>query len=170
IPIYLREQDLDVISKTNYYLVDQSQVSSGGTVAQLQFKAIDEKPFEVEGLTLTPLPVWHGRPFTCFGFRFGDVCYISDVSEIPGETARLVEGCGLLILDALRPESTHGSHFTIEQAIEHVRLLRPKRTLFTDMAHDIDHEPVDQWLHGLKKSDGLDIRLAYDGLRVPVDL
>ena len=35
IPIYLRREDLDIVSKTAYYLVDRTQMTSGGTVAIL---------------------------------------------------------------------------------------------------------------------------------------
>ena len=34
IPIYLRNEDLEVIKKTFYYLVDTSNITSGGTVAK----------------------------------------------------------------------------------------------------------------------------------------
>ena len=170
IPIYLRDVDLEVVSKSSFYLVDMSKATGGGGVARLTFTLIDERPLEVEGLTFTPLPVLHGRNSTAFGFRFGEVCYVSDSSEIPSATRDLMAGCELLVLDALRPERTHGSHFTLEEAVEHARLLKPGRTLLTDMAHDIDHEPVDAWLRSLKASEGLDIGLSYDGLCLTVEL
>ena len=164
VQVFVREIDMRVLSKTHYYLVPGQPTDSAGSVARLEFELFDESPFEVQGLTLTPLTVEHGKGFTTSGFRFGDVCYVPDTSGIPDDTAELITGCDLLIIDALRPESTHGSHLTIEQAIDEVRRLGPRRAVFTDMAHDVDHEPVNRQLRSLLDSDGLDIQLAYDGM------
>jgi phosphoribosyl 1,2-cyclic phosphodiesterase len=57
------------------------------------------------------LPVWHGQGYRSLGFRFGRVCYISDVSDIPKETYKLLEDCELLIMDALRPDRSSSTHF-----------------------------------------------------------
>ena len=164
VEVFVREVDMRVLSRTHYYLVPGRGVDSAGSVARLEFEVFDEAPFMVQELTLTPLPVEHGKGFTTSGFRFGNVCYVPDTSRIPDETARLIYGCDLLILDALRPESTHGSHLTIEQAIDEVKRLKPRRAVFTDMAHDVHHHPVNQQLRSLLDSDGLDIELAYDGM------
>ena len=43
IPIFLRNQDLEIVSKTAYYLVDRTQMTSGGTVAILDFQTVDER-------------------------------------------------------------------------------------------------------------------------------
>ena len=164
VQVFAREVDMRVLSKTHYYLVPGNDTDSAGSVARLEFEVFEESPFQVQGMTLTPLTVEHGKGFTTSGFRFGDVCYVPDTSGIPDETAQLMEGCDLLIIDALWPESTHGSHLTIEQAIDEVRRLRPRRALFTDMAHDVDHHPVNRQLRSLRDSDNLDIELAYDGM------
>ncbi len=169
VPVYLRPEDQDVIRKTHYYLIPGQNTDSAGSVARLDFRTYDERPFDVEGLALTPLPVEHGRGFTTSGFRFGGVSYVPDTSCIPDDTARLMEGSEVLIIDALRPEATHGSHLTIEQAVEEVRRLRPYRALFTDMAHDVDYETWNQRLGLLWNSDGLDIELAYDGMSFEVE-
>ncbi|XP_059640957.1 putative hydrolase C777.06c isoform X2 [Cornus florida] len=118
----------------------------------------------------TPLPVWHGQNYRSLGFRFGNVCYISDVSEIPEETYPLLKDCEILIMDALRPDRSSSTHFGLPKALEEVRKIKPKRTLFTGMMHLMDHEKVNADLAKLMETEGLDIQLSYDGLRVPVTL
>jgi phosphoribosyl 1,2-cyclic phosphodiesterase len=76
----------------------------------------------------------------------------------------------LLILDALRPERTHGTHFTLEEAVNQVRRLRPMRTLLTDATHAIDHETVNIKLAKLQESEGIDIQYAYDGMDIEINL
>ena len=170
IPIYLRPQDLDVVSRTHFYLVDQSKQTGGGGVSKLDFRSVDETPFDVLGLTFTPLPVMHGENYTAFGYRFGGFSYVSDASAIPESTAGLIEGSDILVMDALRPERRHRSHFTLEEAIEQALRFRARKTLLVDMTHDIDHESINAQLSKLAATEGLDIELAYDGLRLDVDL
>ncbi|KAK9101341.1 hypothetical protein Scep_024771 [Stephania cephalantha] len=195
IPIYVAERDFEVMKKTHYYLVDTSVVLPGAAVSDLQFNIISEEPFVVHDLKITPLPVWHGRGYRSLGYRFGNVCYISDVSEIPEETYPLLENCEILILDALRPDRSSATHFGLPQALEEVRKIKPKRTLFTGspllqhghtdagaylsnhycvvnegMMHLMDHEKVNEDLVKLRDSEGLNVELSYDGLRVPASL
>lgn len=170
IPIYVAKRDFEVMKKTHYYIVDTSVVVPGAAVSDLQFNIISEDPFIVHGLKITPLPVWHGLGYRSLGFRFGNICYISDVSEIPEETYQLLKNCELLILDALRPDRSSSTHFGLPKALEEVRKIQPKRTLFTGMMHLMDHEKVNEYLKQLMETEGLDVQLSYDGLRVPVTL
>ncbi|XP_057978473.1 putative hydrolase C777.06c [Malania oleifera] len=169
IPIYVAKRDFEVMQKTHYYLVDTSVIIPGAAVSELQFNIIHEKPFVVSGLKFTPLPVWHGRGYRSLGFRFGNVCYISDVSEIPEETYPLLKNCEILILDALRPDRSSSTHFGLPKALEEVRKIQPKRTFFTGMMHLMDHEKVNEDLSKLIQ-EGLDVQLSFDGLCVPVTL
>ena len=129
LPIYLRDADYKQVQSLFYYLVDRTKKTGGGGVAKLNFKSINASPFTIDGLRIIPLPVEHGKNREVFGYRFGPVSYISDASSISDETADLIRGSELLILDALRPKRTHGTHFTLEEAIDQARRLRPARTL-----------------------------------------
>lgn len=170
IPIYVAERDYEVMKMTHYYLIDTSVVIPGAAVSALQFNIIKEEPFMVHNLEVIPLPVWHGQGYRSLGFRFADICYISDVSDIPEETYKLLENCELLIMDALRPDRSSSTHFGLPRAIDEVRKIKPKKTLFTGMMHLMDHEKVNNDLSGLMETEGLDIQLSYDGLRIPVRL
>ena len=170
LPIYLRDSDYKQVESLFYYLADRTKKTGGGGVAKLNFKSISKSPFTIDGLPIIPLPVEHGKNREVFGYRFGPVSYISDASSISEETADLVSGSNLLILDALRPERTHGTHFTLEEAVNQVRRLRPMRTLLTDATHDIDHETVNIKLAKLQESEGIDIQYAYDGMDIEINL
>ena len=71
-----------------------------------------------------------------------------------------MRGLSVLVLDCLRLEP-HGTHFHLEQALEMVRELRPKKTFLTHLGHDFEYS---QWSRKLPKG----IHLAYDGLKIPV--
>ncbi len=169
-PVYARAEDKEALSKTAYYLLNPANSNSGGIVANLDFIFFNNEPFEpVEGLTLTPLTVEHGKGITCNGYRFGDVCYVSDVSSFPDETWDKMQGCQFLIIDSLRYRRTYGSHLTFEQAVEKTLALRPKRSLFVGMSHELEHYSTNAILGKLSKY-GIDAQLAYDGLIVKANI
>ncbi|KAL5999567.1 hypothetical protein ACLOJK_037852 [Asimina triloba] len=95
---------------------------------------------------------------------------MTDASEIPEETYALLKDCEILILDALRPDRSSSTHFGLPRALEEVRKIKPRRTLFTGMMHKMDHDEVNNDLAKLMETEGLDVQLSYDGLRIPVVL
>lgn len=170
IPVYLRPEDLNVVEKTSYYLVDRTQMTSGGTVAFIDFRSIPDEPFKIDTLDITPLAVPHGEVYTANGYRIGNFAYISDASEIPRDVMRQLEGIDTLVIDALRWSRSHGSHLTLEAAVDVAKVLRPRSTLLTDASHGVDHYAANIYLRNSAVSDGLDIQYAYDGLKIEIGL
>lgn len=163
INIYLRKKDFDSISNSHNYLVKRNKLSGGG-VAKLNFSIINKKPFIIHGISFIPLPVMHGKHLEIFGYKFGNVSYISDTSYISKETENLIKGSEILIIDALRPEKTHGTHFTLEEAVEFAKKINAKNTLLTNATHDIDHNKINYQL----KKENIDIKYAYDGQKIKI--
>jgi len=116
-----------------------------------------EGPFEIGGVTWTPVPLLHGD-LPVLGFRVGRIAYCTDVSEIPESSFPLLEGLDVLVLDALQHKK-HTTHFSVEEAIDAARRIGAKQTLFTHIAHALGHEETNR---GLPRG----IRLAHDGQRV----
>lgn len=110
---------------------------------------------------ITPIPILHGQA-EIFAYRFetprSTLVYATDCSHIPEASYELMTGADVLILDALR-HRPHPTHFSIEQALEAVRVLAPRRALFTHIAHDLDHDITNALLPG-------GVELAYDGLHL----
>jgi phosphoribosyl 1,2-cyclic phosphate phosphodiesterase len=126
-----------------------------GYLPKLVFQRITEEPFEVLGQRVVPIPLIHAH-FNVMGFRFGDVAYCTDVSKIPPESWRSLEGLRVLVLDALRLKP-HPGHFNVEEALEVIARLRPERSYLTHIAHDLEHEATNRTLPA-------GVELAYDGL------
>jgi phosphoribosyl 1,2-cyclic phosphate phosphodiesterase len=128
-------------------------------VPRLEFRRISSEPFELLGARVTPIRLLHG-PLEVLGFRFGNVAYCTDTNKIPDESWPLLERLDVLVLDALRYKP-HVTHFGLEEAIEVARRVQARRTLFTHMSHDLEHEATNAAL-----PPGME--LAYDGMRVPL--
>ena len=170
IPVYLRPEDLEVVEKTSYYLVDRSKMTSGGTVAYLDFKTIPDEPFRINDLELKPLAVPHGHTYIANGYHVGDFAYISDASDIPKNVMQRLNGIDTLVLDALRWGNSHGSHLSLEAAVEVAMELRPRRTFLTDASHGVDHYAANRFLREYSATDGLSIQYAYDGMKIEISL
>jgi phosphoribosyl 1,2-cyclic phosphate phosphodiesterase len=154
IPIYAEARCLATIRSTFSYIF-QGNYQFGG-VGKLDPHLING-PFDLWGLTFTPVPVVHGNQ-PILGYRFRDTAYVTDVSEIPESSIPLLQGLDTLILDGLRPKP-HPTHFSIAQALAQVERLKPKRAFFTHIAHDLGHEATNSTLPS-------HVQLAYDGLRL----
>jgi len=152
--IYADERCLATIRRTFAYIFDGNYPYGG--VGKLDPHLI-EGPFDLWGLRVTPVPVLHGS-LPILGYRFRDVAYITDVSEIPETSFSQLEDLDLLILDALR-RKPHPTHLSLEQALAMVERLKPRRALFTHIAHELGHEATNAGLPA-------HVRLAYDGLKL----
>ncbi|MEM1289165.1 MAG: MBL fold metallo-hydrolase [Pseudomonadota bacterium] len=120
-----------------------------------------ERLVEVDGdggtVPFLPIPVQHGD-ITALGFRVGAAAYIPDVSAIDEAQIRSLHDLDVLIIDALRYRA-HGSHFTVEQALELSARIRPKRTILTNMHVDLDYRTLAAELPST-------VEPAYDGLEI----
>ncbi|HJX91842.1 MAG TPA: MBL fold metallo-hydrolase [Pyrinomonadaceae bacterium] len=108
-------------------------------------------------LLITPLEVIHGR-LPVMAYRFNDFAYLTDLSEIPPATMEALRDLDVLVLDCLRFKE-HPTHLWVHKALEFVAELKPNRTFFTHMAHDIKHERDSKRL-----PEG--VEFGYDGLEV----
>ena len=82
----------------------------------------------------------------------------TDLSEIPPSTLDGLRDLDVLALDCLRIRP-HETHLWLEKALQYVEELKPKRTYFTHITHDVKHERDSKLLPE-------NVEWAYDGLVV----
>ena len=141
----------------SYAFIDINQ--SYSERPKLNARIIDDKPFEIEGLEIIPLELYHGQEII-FGYRIGTFAYCTDCSAIPQKTFDKLKGLDVLVLDALR-YTPHPTHFNLEQALEAAERINAKTTYLTHIAHEIKHSELTPQL---PKS----VFLAYDGLQLTI--
>jgi phosphoribosyl 1,2-cyclic phosphate phosphodiesterase len=157
IPCYADARTLDDLRRTFAYIFNPSGASGG--VPQIALFRIGG-PFTLGGLEIVPVPLLHGlRPI--LGFRIGSFAYLTDCSRIPDESWPLLDGVRTLVLDALR-DRPHPTHFSVAEALEVVARLRPERTCFTHICHDLPHAATCARLPR-------GVELAYDGLVLEIE-
>jgi phosphoribosyl 1,2-cyclic phosphate phosphodiesterase len=156
IPCYGNPETMRELALKFDYVFRPTQ--TGGGKPDLEFIAV-EAPFELFGLEVVPLPVWHGElPVT--GYRIGRFAYVTDASRIPPETMAKLEGLDALILNALRHEP-HPTHLSIGEALAVIERLQPARAFLTHLTHRLDHAATEAQLPP-------SVRVGYDGLVIEV--
>lgn len=113
--------------------------------------AIPVKSFDVD----------HGGA-PCCGYRLGRVGYVPDVVRLPEAALASLHDLDVLIIDALR-DTPHPTHATVSQALEWLAILKPRRSVLTNLHVDLDYSALAARLPPR-------VEPAYDGLRLEVEL
>jgi phosphoribosyl 1,2-cyclic phosphate phosphodiesterase len=159
IPCYADRRTWETLRRSFYYVFD-GVAREGGGIPRLEAHEIDG-PFDLGGVRVVPVPLLHGSN-PILGFRFGGFAYLTDCSGLADEAWPLVAGVDTLVLDALRYRP-HSTHFSVDQALETVARIGPRRTYFTHMNHDLPHAETNARLPA-------GVELAYDGLVLDVEV
>lgn len=154
VEIYANLETAQKIKQTFSYIFDENTFKGGG-IPLVNLHEIDLKPFDVMGQKVIPIEYMHG-PTMVYGFRIGDIAYMTDCNFIPEQEYEKLKGLKVLILDALRYRP-HQTHYSIDEAVAAAQKINAKQTYFTHMTHDIVHDETNAKLPSR-------IELAYDGL------
>ena len=155
IDVYCEKRVEAAIRKEFFYAFEEPKYPG---VPEMNLHQITLEPFQVLGIPIIPIQVFHHR-MKVLGFRFGDFVYITDANRIEPEELEKMKGCKVLVLNALRREE-HISHFTLNEAVDLVNLLNPEAAYFTHISHQLGlHQEVEDELP-------VHIHLAYDGLEL----
>ena len=123
----------------------------------LNLNTIDDGPFVVGDIPVTPVLVWHYK-MPVVGYRFGDFTYITDANKIEPLEKEKIKGSKVLVLNALRKEP-HISHFTLSEAIAISQELGIPQSYYTHISHQLgQHAQLNEELSAA-------FSLAYDGLQ-----
>ena len=116
----------------------------------------DFKLFDAE---VTPVSVMHYL-LPIFGFKFKNLAYITDASQIPADEISKLKNLDYVILNCIRKEVEHPAHFILPQILDLFAELKPKQMYLTHLSHHMGlHEFTEAEL-----PSGL--HLAYDGLEI----
>ena len=154
-PVYGSSQVLEQLKVEFAYAFVQEYYPG---IPRLSLNAINGARFDVNGVSILPLPVMHLH-LPVLGFRVENFSYITDAKYIPPETIEKLKGTEVLVLNALQRER-HISHFNLSEALEMVAAIRPCRTYFTHISHKMGlHADVEKELPE-------HVSLAFDGVQL----
>jgi phosphoribosyl 1,2-cyclic phosphate phosphodiesterase len=151
--IYAEEAPANAIRRSLHYVFAAEKYPG---VPNMTLNVIGLETFTVDGIEIMPIRVMHCK-LPILGFRIGNWAYITDASYISDENLELLKGLDVLVINALRWKE-HISHFSVEETLSVVEKVKPCRTYFTHLCHEIGlYEEAQKRL-----PEG--VVIAYDGL------
>lgn len=162
LPAFVPREYEDLLRTRFRYIFDDGyRPPAGTTKPEIRlFPFGPSEPVTVVGHRFEPLAVPHG-PVTVYGFRVGDLGYVTDGKCLPDEALETLSGVRVLVLNALWFGRPHPTHFNVEEAVEAARTVGAERTFLIHLTHRVRHqELVDRLPDGILP--------AYDGLSIEI--
>ncbi|WP_321296324.1 MBL fold metallo-hydrolase [Marinifilum fragile] len=129
-------------------------------IPQMNLIEVNNQAFRINGTTIQPIRAMHLK-LPVYGYRIGDLAYITDANYISPEEMEKLKGIKVLVVNALRKEK-HISHYNLSEAIDLVNELKPEKAYFTHISHQMGfHDDVQAELPE-------NVYLAYDELTIEV--
>lgn len=158
IPIYGTSISHEALRREFYYAFADYKYPG---VPQLELKEVHaSESFELFGMKVMPIEVMHYR-MPVLGFRIDNFAYITDAKTISEKSFELLKGVDILVLNALQRDP-HISHLTLDEALEVVNQIQPKRTYLTHISHRFGRYAE------IEAELPPDVSLAYDGLKIDI--
>ena len=157
IPIFATESVLANLTARFGYIFDSENKYPGAPAVKVH--TIDKNHnFSIGNKEVIPIEVMHNR-LPVMGYRIGNFSYLNDVKYIQEEQLEKIKNSEVLVVNALRIEP-HPTHLNLEEALELVASLKPKKAYFTHISHLLGfHDQVSEKLPE-------NVYLAYDNLQI----
>lgn len=155
-PIYLNQRTLDSLEQRFQYIFSKENRYPGAP--SVLPNVVESASFLVGDLKVIPIQILHGK-LPILGYRIQNMAYLTDLKSISDEEKNKLKNLDILIVNALRIEE-HPTHFNLQEALDFVEEIKPKKTYFTHISHKLGfHKEVSEQL-----PEG--VFLAYDGLKI----
>lgn len=130
-------------------------------IPMMELNQINNNPFKIDGIEFLPIRCYHHK-LPVYGYRVGNLSYITDTNYISEEEMNKLKGSRVLIINALRKEK-HVSHFNLNQALEVIEKVQPEKALLTHLSHEFGiHREIQALLPD-------NVFVAYDGQKIKLN-
>ncbi len=162
LPFHVAEEHAaEIRSRFPYFLGPELSIQPGTVVPGLAVETFrDRQEVEAAGFRLRVLGMPHGA-FRSYGFRTGPLGVIIDGKSVPEDAWDALTGLRVLVINALWRGESHPTHFNVDEALDVIRRLAPRRAFLTHLTHRVDHAALSASL-----PDGVEV--AFDGLEISV--
>jgi phosphoribosyl 1,2-cyclic phosphate phosphodiesterase len=155
IDIYGEDKVLESINNDFKYLFDGPDYPGK---PKINLNTISNNSFFINDIKITPIRVMHHK-LPIFGYRIGDLSYITDAKYISNSEKNKIKGSKVLIINSLQRES-HISHYNLQESLELINEINPQTAYLTHISHNMG-------LHNdVQKELPANVFLAYDQLSI----
>ena len=159
VPIYAHSRVLENLKKRFDYIFETENRYPGAPLVDAK-EVVNNVPFKIGDINVIPVNAYHAN-LQVFGYRMDNLAYLTDVKTIEPEEIQKIKGVDILVINALR-EEPHHSHFCLQEALDFVTLVQPKKTYFTHISHLLGFHDV------VEKKLPPNVFLAYDNLEISI--
>jgi phosphoribosyl 1,2-cyclic phosphate phosphodiesterase len=153
LPIYAEDYVTEAIRTRLSYVFEEHKYPG---IPNLTLIPIKNQPFFLSGIEIIPIRLMHGN-LPILGYRIGNYAYLTDLKTIPEEEFVKLQNLDILVINALRIRE-HIAHQNLEQALEHIAKINPRRAYLTHVCHQFGLHSV------MEKKLPENVFIAFDGL------
>ena len=163
LPFYGSRETIASLKSTFGYVVDNPEPAPPGLAKPEATSRVVEAgvPFRIGDTEVTAVQVPHGPGVFVFGYRFGNLAYVTDAKSLPDDVISALRGVKVLVLNALF-RTPHPTHLSFPEAVDVARKVGASRTYLTHLTHDNFHADLEAELPS-------GITPAFDGLTVRIE-
>jgi len=156
IPVYATERVIKALQREYYYIFNDEKYPG---IPEIDIHLIDNQAFYIQDIHIQPVELLHYK-LPVLGFIFNQrLAYITDANYISPLEKNKLKNLDVLIINALRREK-HISHFTLQEALDIIQELQPKKAYLTHISHQLGTYKE------VSKELPQNVFLAYDGLQI----
>jgi len=153
--VYATSQVQESLKREFYYAFEEKKYPG---VPLLKLHTVTNDVFKIGEVSLLPINVYHYK-MPVKAYRIDNFTYITDANKIDEVELEKIKGSEVIVINALRKEA-HISHFTLQEAVQLLMELKPKKAYLTHVSHLLGrHEEVQKELPDF-------IQIAHDGLEI----
>ena len=157
IEVYCSENVFKALKREFHYIFDP-KFKYPGIPSINRHKISKESTFRVNEVLITPIEVMHYK-LPVLGFRIDNFAYITDAKTIESKEKNKLKNLDLLIINALRIKE-HLSHLNLEEALELINELNPKKAILTHLSHLMGKHIE------IEKLIPKNVDIAFDGMKL----
>jgi phosphoribosyl 1,2-cyclic phosphate phosphodiesterase len=154
--IYCSDRVFTALEREYIYIFNERYFYPG--IPKVNRHRIDSNIFYIDNIKIIPIEVMHYK-LPVMGFRIDDFCYITDANFISDKEKLKMQELDVLVINALRIQK-HVSHFNLDESLELIRELNPKKAYLTHISHQLGSYA------DISKELPENVFLAYDGLDI----
>ncbi len=165
-PFYQKQGDIPtyanarVIKDLKYRFHYMFKPNKADNIPSLTINKVDDTDFKIGKHIFTPIRVMHGN-LPILGYKIQNMAYITDASNILPQEKQKLKNLEVLVLNSFRLKE-HFVHFNLEQALNIIDELKPKKAYLIHISHKLGlHKEVQKILPQ-------NVFLGYDGLIIEV--
>ncbi len=154
-PVFVTKRVEEALHREFAYIFAEEKYPG---IPEIDVVNFDNDTFNIGNIKFEPINVLHYK-LPVKGFKINNFAYVTDANFISEEEKLKLKNLDVLVLNALRLEP-HLSHFTLNQALDLINELKPKKAYLTHISHQLGlHTAISDLLPG-------NVELAVDGLQI----